>query len=68
MRGVGGVATGFDLKRYSQCPLTLLVFHEDLNSGIDVSFQTIGWRPDMLLDIKKLGDTEPDFLATSVFS
>ncbi len=36
--------------------LFLSILHDDLNGGVNVPFQPIHRRPDMLLDIKKLVD------------
>jgi hypothetical protein len=39
-----------------------------LDCGIDVSFQTIHWRPDMLFNLKQFADTQIELCTIAIFN
>lgn len=66
MRCTRAVLAGFDLKGYCEGSLALIILHGDLYSGVDVPFQTIHRRPDVLLDVKQLIDAHYDLFAIAI--
>lgn len=66
MRGVIRVPASLELERHSQSSLSILVLHDDLYCSVNVSFQSIGWRPHMLFNIEKLGDGHADLLPVTI--
>jgi len=47
-----GSLSRLDFERHCESPFPKLVVHQDLDSSVDVTFQAIHGRPDMLLNVE----------------
>lgn len=61
-----GVFAGFDLEWDRQNTFIFAVEHRHLNGGINVTFQAIHRRPNVLLDVQEFCDSHIGFLPTPV--
>jgi hypothetical protein len=64
---VGSIFTCLDLEWNCKSLLFLSVLHNNLNGSIYVSFQSVHWRPDMFLDVKKLVDAHFALKTITIF-
>jgi hypothetical protein len=67
VRRTSSSLSSFDFEGNSKDTFARLVPHYDLDSRVDVSFETVLRRPNMLFDIKQFVDAHDSLRAIAVF-